>query len=160
MRKYLTLVLLVTLGTLGYTVQAVYGNDMTSTTMNMTFAEKTYGQPSPLWVQSANDSAEMFAEAVDTLGRLEASGALTTTHVLVLRSIISDHFHEAFTTITYLEDRGRFVEAAPAREIMEIAINDYMQNVPQSVPNITRDLEAFSKFMTETLIERSAEATS
>ena len=145
---------------LGYAAQTVCGECMTPT-INSQYSEgaETVALPNAD-ATAAKASAEAFADRVDTLRHLAAASSLSTTDAVVLRSTITDRFHEAFIVISRLEDGGHFAEAAPAREIMQVAIDTYMHAAPENTPAITLDLKTFSKFMTETLIERSVAAVS
>ncbi len=156
MLKYIAIIPLFVLCALGYATQAVYGETMNQT-INQRERTKPVLEKNNTKVSSdAEASAGAFAERVATLNQLLSSSSLSTSDALVFRSVITDRFHEAFTAITRLEKQGRFADAALAREMMQIAIDEHMHNVPDHTPQITRDLETFSKFMTETLIERSA----
>lgn len=153
MLKYFVVIPLSVFGALGYTAHAVYGENMVSASNEAVVAT----------VETEDSGialAHEFSASIATLRQLTATSSLDTTRVLVIRTTIRDRFHEAFTEITRLEDAGRFAEAAPIREIMQVAIEDHMDDAPHNAPAITHDLEAFSKFMTETLIERSVQAAS
>ena len=160
MLKYLSIVPLLIVGTLGYAAQAVYGDTMippiTSTFTGKSVTERRTTQVA----KAAEASAEAFAERIAALDSLVATSTLDTTDAVVFRSAITDRFHEAFTAITRLEDQGRFEKASGPREIMQIAIEQHMEYMPDNTPAITRDLETFSKFMTKTLINRSFSAAS
>lgn len=147
-------------GTLGYTAQAVYGDTMVQTINQSQRKELVSANQNEQLVTDTEASAVAFAERVATLNQLLSSSSLSTSDALVFRSAITDRFHEAFTAISLMEKQGRLAEAAPAREIMQVAIDEHMHNAPGDTPEITRDLETFSKFMTETLIERSVENVS
>lgn len=108
--------------------------------------------------EAVEASAEAFAERISVLMQLSSSSALSTTDAVVFRTTITDRFHEAFTEISRLEDAGNFSGSARAREIMQVAVDDYLHATPTATPDITRDLKTYSKFMTETLIERTVKS--
>ena len=156
MLKYFVAIPLFVLGALGYTAQAVYKDPMTPAT-DATYTGRSVmaEHESVPTTETVEASAEAFAERINVLMQLSSSSALSTTDAVVFRTTITDRFHEAFTEISRLEDVGNFTDAARAREIMQIAIDDYLHATPATTPDITRDLKTYSKFMTETLIERS-----
>ncbi len=157
MLNYFMAIPLFVFSVFGYATQTVCTECMTPTS-NLTSISNVETRERQN-AAAATASAEAFAERVATLEQLTESSTLSTTDAVVLRSTITDRFHEAFTVITHLEESGRFADAVPAREIMQVSIDNYMHTAPESTPEITRDLETFSKFMTETLIDRSVKAT-
>ena len=160
MLKYLIIAPLLMFGAVGCAAQSMYGDSMTSITYMSQDARTQRESQMDTVAEAAKASAKAFAERLATLDQQSASSTLSTTDALVLRSAITDRFHEAFTLITRLEDQGHLEDAAPAREIMQEAIDVHMHASPEHTPAITRDLNVFSKFMTETLIERSLRAFS
>lgn len=161
MRKYFAVIPFFMFVALGCVTQAVYGDTDIAPIIDQTrFFVSSLERQNIELPTSAKASAEAFAEHISTLEHLTATRSLSATETQTFRRVITDQFHEAVTLIMRLEDEGRFEDAAPARDSMQISIDLYMHDTSEHTPQITRDLEVFSKFMTETLIKRLVEASS
>lgn len=100
--------------------------------------------------------AKAFASRVHEFTGLVASGTVEGEQVIIHRSRIRSSFELAFEAIE-AEEKGTPTSATePARELMQEAIGEYMSgNWTSKSPEVTRDLEAYSRFLTETLIAQA-----
>lgn len=105
----------------------------------------------------AEMQAEIFAERLEEVDQLLATGALTNANAEKIRGEIADQFDEAFGLITELEKQGDLAKASVARAIMQNAIDYHMRQDEEASQRLSRDLSVYSKIMTESLIARSTQ---
>lgn len=100
--------------------------------------------------------AYTFVEQLHDFQKVAQRGTLDSEYVLMYLDRIRSSFEGAYGAIEVMERDGELSQTERARELMEYAIDEYMSggSMEKSLP-ITRDLEAYSRFLTETLIVRS-----
>lgn len=108
----------------------------------------------------AKSEAGIFVGRVLEFRQLTASGALDDQMTTIHRDRIRSSFEAAYSAIRADQERGAVASADTARAKMEVAISEYMLASSTSKnPRITRDLDAYSRFLTETSILRSLKAS-
>jgi len=108
---------------------------------------------------AAEMSAQRFAEYVETAIHMsDEDSSPSSLELIVLRTQIRTSFEEAYDEIETIEQKGDLAEAALARAIMQISIEQYMEHVSNSIAplEISTDLSLYSILLTESLIARAS----
>ncbi|MES2748809.1 MAG: hypothetical protein V4606_00210 [Patescibacteria group bacterium] len=140
-----------------YGVQALYGAVVTPAPQIEAVDNGLVTSPLSKTSVSAQLYAQQFA---DTLGKLQNDfdrGALDQNVVVARRDQIGHSFAESYGLIQELEAAEQFEQAQIVRDILDIAIADYLESHARYVPSLSNDLHVYSKFLTETHIRNSIE---
>ena len=105
---------------------------------------------------SAQMHAKQFAVTLQKLQHDFDRGSLDSTSVIARRDQMAHNFAESYEQIKELEAAGGFDEALLARDIIDIAIGNYLESHVAYVPSLSNDLHVYSKFLMETHIQNSA----
>lgn len=106
-------------------------------------------------VTEAELQAKLFAKRVVEVSGSDKGSILDEDTTKEQRVDINKQFNKAFDLIKEVEKDMGIAEATVAREVMEEAIDYYMQSNTLHNKEIRNDLELYSKIMTESLIETS-----
>lgn len=141
-----------------YGLEALYGAVITPAALSTEIEITNGAVTSPLLTASvsAQMHAKQFADTVKKLQHDFDRGSLDTTAVMARRDQIAYSFAESYEHIKELEAAYEYEEAMVARDIIDVAIQHYLETHAAYVPSLSNDLHVYSKFLTETHIQNSA----
>ncbi len=138
-----------------YGMEALYGAVVKPTPLATEIHSERIGSP----LSKPSVSAQLYAQKfADTLQKLQYDfdrGALDVQQVTARRDQIAHSFADSYEHIKELEIAFDYDDAMVSRDIIDLAIESYLETHVGYVPSLSNDLHVYSKFLTETNIKNS-----
>ncbi len=95
-----------------------------------------------------------FLNAIEESGSLYDSKHFSSMEEIVVRIRLQDAFEEYFATLMRLESREGLALTERSREVVQETIAEFMEtdNSPHQIIDVSKDLDAYSKVLTESMI--------